>query len=142
MPAAADDPTVVHTVAVTVDDAVAAHEATLQRDADTVLRVTPPFSGRMRARLHRLDAAAEAASAVHVLPGDLFEAGAPSYPRPDETGAALREDDAVDYTRERHRQRHEVAVEDWRKEIRDHLVDSVPLRTPVGSHAVDVVALG
>ena len=48
----ADDPTVIDTLAITAEDLIAALEANARRDAGAVLRVTPPFSGRMRARLH------------------------------------------------------------------------------------------
>lgn len=47
------DPTDVRAIAVRRDEVVAALEANVRRDAGTVLRVTPPFAGRMRARLHR-----------------------------------------------------------------------------------------
>ncbi|UIP01262.1 hypothetical protein Hbl1158_08925 [Halobaculum sp. CBA1158] len=40
------------TLAVTTDDVIAALEARDRGRRDAVLRVTPPFSGRMRARLH------------------------------------------------------------------------------------------
>jgi hypothetical protein len=176
VPPDAPDPTVVHTVAVTVDDVVAAFEANRQTGAETVLRVTPPFSGRMRARLHRTDVApgagreggpepgSEPASEpgdeptvgtgdeptagtaneghVHVRPADLLAEDAPAYPHPDETADALRADPDAEYTRERHRERHEAAVATWREAVREHLVDRAPLRTPGGTHDVDVVALG
>jgi hypothetical protein len=54
------DPTVIRTLAVRTDDAVTAVESnrrTGSRPGDgrgrVILRVTPPFHGRMRARLHR-----------------------------------------------------------------------------------------
>lgn len=141
MPEDPSDPSVVRSIAVTVDDVVAAHEANRQRDAGMVLRVTPPYSGRMRARLHRVDAV-PAEEFVHVRPADLLADDAPAYPHPDETADALRADPDVEYTRDRHRTRHEAAVETWREAVRDHLVDQVALRTPDGPHLVEVKPLG
>jgi hypothetical protein len=43
----------VRVVTVTTEDAVAALEANLRGDRGLVLRLTPPFHGRQRARLHR-----------------------------------------------------------------------------------------
>jgi hypothetical protein len=47
-----DDPATIRSVAVTVDDVLTALEARQRTDTRAVLRVTPPFAGRMRARLH------------------------------------------------------------------------------------------
>ncbi|MEF8757758.1 MAG: hypothetical protein V5A33_05945, partial [Halobacteriales archaeon] len=102
---------------------------------------TPPYSGRMRARLHRTDAVPPE-EFVHVRPADLLADDAPAYPHPDETADALRADPDVAYTRDRHRERHEDAVETWREAVRDHLVDRVALRTPDGPHVVEVKPLG
>lgn len=52
--AASDDPGRIRSIAVHRDDVSTALEATLRSDREVVLRVTPPFSGRMRARLHNL----------------------------------------------------------------------------------------
>lgn len=56
----AADPTVIRTVAVRSDDAVTALESNRRTGSSrgddggrVILRVTPPFHGRMRARLHR-----------------------------------------------------------------------------------------
>jgi hypothetical protein len=46
------DPSVIRSLAVTAEDLVAAVESRHQRGVRVVLRVTPPFSGRMRARIH------------------------------------------------------------------------------------------
>jgi hypothetical protein len=46
------DPAVVRSIAVTSGDVVAALELTLTSDDEATLRITPPFSARMRARLH------------------------------------------------------------------------------------------
>jgi len=135
-----DDPTVVRSVAVTASDAIAAVEAHKQRGATVVLRVTPPFSGRMRARLH-VDRG-ESPADVYVEPTDLFDDSVPAYPDPADTEDQLRTDPAAEYTVDRHRELHEQTVEEWRTAARDHFVDEAPLRTPDTSHPVTVTILG
>lgn len=143
---------------------MAALEANVRRDAGTVLRVTPPFAGRMRARLHRKgtgswgagseDAGSAAAEGgggaergtgdeptpVHVEPTSLVEA-VPPYPDPDETADELRAADE-EYSRERHRERHEERVRTWRETVGERLRDRVTLATPAGPHEVEVTVLG
>jgi len=131
------DPTAIRSVAVTVDDVVTALEANRRSDRRTVLRITPPFSGRMRARLHRPDDGATAA--VHLDPTALV-ADPPPYPDPDETADRLRATD--EYTTERHHDRHTAAVEEWRDAVRESVVDAVDLRTATGPHRVAVKRLG
>lgn len=46
------DPERIRSIAVHRSDVATALEATLRSDRGVVLRVTPPFSGRMRARIH------------------------------------------------------------------------------------------
>ncbi len=137
-----ENPSVVRSIAVTVDDVVAAYEANRQTDADAVLRVTPPFSGRMRARLHRIGPGGAPEPSVYVRPAALLAPSAPDYPRPDDTGDELRADPEVEYTRERHRERHRAAVAAWADAAGDHLVERVALRTPDGRHEVAVTGLG
>lgn len=148
-----DDPGVVSSVAVTDDDVVAAFEAEQQAEREAVLRITPPFSGRMRARLHVSEvvpgetAAVEAdperagPAPIEVPPSDLLT-DAPTYPTPDDTEDALRADPDVEYTRERHRERHERALEEWRERASAAIADSVIVETDAGPHEVDVNVLG
>lgn len=138
-----DDPTVVRVLAVTVDDVVAALEANERREADAVLRATPPFSGRMRARLHIEGAEGEydRPSPIHVSPSKLVEE-VPSFPSPDDTADELRSDPATAYTHERHRTRHERRVQCWRATVRDSLVDRCTVETATEPIEVDIVALG
>lgn len=140
MPSA--DPTVVHTLAVTVEDAVTAHEANQRGDASTVLRLTPPFSGRMRARIHRGGVVDADPAPVHVPPAALLDDDVPGFPAPDDTEDAIRADPDATYTPELHRERHVERVERWRERLRDHLADSAVLDTPAGPHRVDVAWLG
>ena len=136
--AAAPDPTAITVLAVTVEDVVAALETNWRSDRHTVLRVTPPFSGRMRARIHR-PGAADDTGAVHVDPS-AFVDDPPAYPHPDETADRLRE--AGRYTTDRHHDRHTAAVAAWRDAVRESLVDAVDLPTDEGSHRVNVAYLG
>jgi hypothetical protein len=137
------DPTAIRSLAVAAEDVVTALEAVRRSGQDPVLRVTPPFSGRMRARIHR-DGAAEydEPAPIHVDPNTFVGESAPPYPTPAETEDALRDDETVEYTRERHRERHAEAVTAWRKAVTDHFVDTVTLETRVGPHEVGVTVLG
>ncbi|WP_436909830.1 hypothetical protein [Halosimplex marinum] len=138
-----DDPRRIRTLAVSAEDVVAALEARIQRDRPVVLRATPPFSGRMRARLHV--AAGEydgTPRPLHVDPAALLDDAAPSYPRPAETEDALRADPDAEYTVERHHDRHETAVATWRETVVDHVRDTATVETPRGPHEVDVTVLG
>ena len=131
-------PTAIRAIAVTVDDVVTALEATRRSGCRTVLRITPPFSGRMRARLHR-PAGDKATDAVHVDPADLVS-DPPPYPDPDETADRLRA--AGEYTTDRHHERHAAAVDEWREAVRGGIVDAVALPTADGPHRVAVKRLG
>jgi hypothetical protein len=136
------DPTVVRAIAVTVDDVVTAVEAR-HNGRPAVLRLTPPFTGRMRARLH-LDTTEyeRTPEPVHVDPRDLLTEDAPDFPTPAETEDELRADPDVEYTPERHHDRHTAAVDRWREAVRDHVADEVVTDTPDGPHRVAVNTLG
>jgi len=147
------DPRSIRTIAVTAGDVVSALEANARgrgvardergRDAGrTVLRVTPPFSGRMRARIHvERGIEYDDPAPVHVPPEDIV-ADPPPFPTPDDTEDALRADPDAEYTPERHRERHEGAVADWRDAVRASVVDAVDLRLTDGVHRVEVTVLG
>jgi len=138
-----DDPTVVRFLAVTADDILAALEANERRNAGAVLRVTPPFSGRMRARLHLDGAETEYGNPtpIHISP-DRFVRDVPPFPGPDETEDELRSDPDATYSPDRHRKRHERAVEAWRKRVREALVEETTIETPAGERTVRVAILG
>jgi len=81
------DPHEINSIAVTVSDVVAALEANRSADRGAVLRITPPFAGRMRARLHvaggegTYDGDAEP---IHLDPEQLVD-DVPEYPTADGT---------------------------------------------------------
>lgn len=132
----------VTSVAVTTTDLVAALESNLRTRNHTVLRVTPPFSPRMRARLHRVSdgIGRDVTDApVEIDPSNLVD-GVPAYPEPDETEDRLRR--AGEYTPERHRDAHLEAVAAWRRRVRDGLRDAVEFETATGPHRVAVQYLG
>jgi hypothetical protein len=137
------DPESIRSVAVTVDDVVTAIEASERENQRLVLRVTPPFYGRMRARIHReggegsYDGDVEP---IHLAPERFLADGAPSYPDVDETEDRLRE--AGNYDVETHRDAYAEAVEEWRTAVRDHLVDVLTVDTPDGEHEIQVKRLG
>ena len=142
------DPRVIRSIAVTASDVVAAFEANRGGGHATVLRVTPPFSGMMRARLHRAvngdnnGGRGETPTPIEVDPSALFDADLPTYPHPDETEDALRADPDVNYTTERHHERHRKAVRRWRERARNHIAKAVEIQTPAGPQSVDVTVLG
>ena len=140
-----DDPTVIRVLAVHTDDIVSALEANATRDVRAVLRVTPPFSGRIRARLHL--AGAEGTydtdpEPLHVDPERLIDDDSPAYPTPDRTEDELRSDPEERYTPEGHREYHERRVNEWRERVREHVRERATVSTRVGPHEVRVATLG
>ena len=136
----------VRSIAVHRDDVANALEATLRSDREVVLRVTPPFSGRMRARLHALDAGGGDETAgsdgdggpapLRIDPRALV-ADAPPYPEVDDTAA-----DHPDADLETRRERHAANVEAWREGVRERVAASVEIEVDGEVRAVDVNALG
>ncbi|WP_380675925.1 hypothetical protein [Salinigranum sp. GCM10025319] len=144
-----DDPTTVRSVAVTVDDVVTALEAHQRADTPAVLRVTPPFAGRMRARLHVVgetgagggeDPTDAETGAIHLPPERFVDPAVPTVPTVDETEDDLRREGT--YSVERHREFHEAAVESWREAVRSGLVDRVTVGSGDETHTVEVKYLG
>jgi len=139
------DPRRIRSLAVHREDVANALEATLRSDSRVVLRVTPPFSGRMRARIHRVsDGAGEPAEPIHVDAADLVDP-LPAYPEVDDTVA-----DHPDADVETRRERHAEAVAEWRTAVREAVGGSVELAVdaeagsegPATTHTVDVTPLG
>lgn len=138
-----EDPSTIRSIAVTVDDVVAALEANERRNAGAILRVTPPFSGRMRARIHREGTEGDYGTPepIHIQPEEFVET-VPPFPNPDDTEDKLRADPKVEYSRSEHRKRHEAAVEEWRETVRERIRDRATIETPDGPHEVRVSVLG
>lgn len=136
------DPSVIRSLAITAGDVVTALERTLRSPDTIVLRVTPPFAGRMRARIHRAgeDEYGDP-TPIHVDPATLVSS-VPAYPEPEATEDELRSDPTVEYTQERHHERHRRAVEDWRETVRERIVDEATLQWNGDTHRVSVKRLG
>jgi len=135
-----DDPTVVRRIVVHLDDVATALEANARRDEGAVLRITPPFSGRMRARLHLAGREADYGDPepIHVDPASLVP-DAPPFPDPDDAADDLRAAD--EYTVERHRDAHAEAVAAWRETVRGSVVDRATVETPAGPQELEVATL-
>ena len=146
----------IRSIAVHREDVATALEATIRTDRRVVLRITPPFSGRMRARIHEVtDGGLEGAgdgweggrddrrdgdgtdpAPIHVDPRSLVD-DVPSYPEVDETTAAFPDADV-----ETRHERHADAVDAWRETVRGSLVDRVSIEVDGTTHDVDVSVLG
>lgn len=146
MPGESDDPTVIRVVAVHADDVVTALEAT-EQGREAMLRITAPFAGRVRARLHLVQATEPAddgrggPAPIRIPPRDLVTADAPAYPQVDDTDPSVA-DSTDEYDVEAHHERHTAAVAAWREHVREHVTDSVALDTTAGPHRVTVSVLG
>ena len=141
------DPTRIRSLAVTVEDVVTAVELNRTTSRRAVLRVTPPFNGRMRARLHVvLDADSVDRPAdtppIHLDPEALLTADAPAYPTSTETEDELRDDPDETYTVDCHHERHVAAVNDWRANLADALCERITVQTSAGPHEIVVKSLG
>jgi len=142
--ASSTDPTVIRSIAVTVEDVIAAYEANRQRDVAAVLRITPPFSGRMRARIHAGPTEYDQTPApIHVGPADLIdEDEVGPYPTPDRTEDELRAAPDETYSPDRHHEYHADRVAAWRADARGAIVDAVNIDTSDGTHEIGVTPLG
>ena len=132
-----DDPTAIRSLALSPADAADAYVYSQENPGEAVLRATPPFHGRMRARIHvyHVDDT-ELTGAVHVSPAAVIaDAVVAAYPDLEST---LDDADAVDERRERHAE----AVAEWQERACESIVDSVTLETEDGPHEVTVKSLG
>jgi hypothetical protein len=137
------DPEVVETVVVHAEDVVTAYEARTRNDERAVLRVTPPFSARMRARIHvhrpgEYDGQ-DAPRPIHLDPGQLLGEDCPAYPEPDETASEI--DDGERPDPETHYEHHREAVAEWRERAAEHVRDSAAVEYEGETFAVDVAVL-
>jgi hypothetical protein len=139
------DPGRIRSIAVTADDAVSAYEASERSAVRPVLRVNPPFAGRMRARLHVPSPGEPSVdpAPIHVEPGELFDHDRlPAYPEPADTEREIRDDPDREYSTELHHDYHVERVREWRERAREAFTERVELETPRGSHEVELKVLG
>lgn len=158
------DPTRITALAVTTDDLITAVESSIRDRRGTVLRVTPPFTGRMRARLHVANVDIDHTTSNHehhdetnyvLRPNDehtvdtepvtidpeRFIDDVPSLPTVDSIEDELRHS-TTQYSQSRHREWYQSAVEIWRESVCDRRVDTVILDLEDKKHPVDVSYLG
>ncbi|RKD98179.1 hypothetical protein [Halopiger aswanensis] len=141
------DPTRIRSLAVSAEDAVNAYAYGQENPGEAVLRVTSPFHGRMRARLHvyRVDDT-QVTGAIHVPPEDVIADDVlAAYPHLEDEFddlAADTLDELDDAEAERLRKRHAEAVEEWQERAEAAIVETVTLETDDGPHQVDVKRLG
>jgi len=145
MVAESEDYRDIRSLAVHAEDVIAAFETNRTAGPRAVLRVTPPFAGRIRARLH-VDNDEEYTGTprpIHIDPAALLDAErTPAYPTVAETEDRLRADPDVEYSIERHHTLHTEAVADWREAAAESVVTGTELDGPNGPHRVRVLALG
>lgn len=134
------DPSAIRSLAITADDLVAAVEANTRGERTVVLRVTPPYSGRMRARIHVVQPAEDDDGTLHLHPDSVLRTSAPPFPTPDRTEDDLRSATSESYSVERHRAYHERRVEEWRASLPEYVVDRVAV--PAVGHEVRIALLG
>ncbi|WP_435360432.1 hypothetical protein [Haloarchaeobius sp. DFWS5] len=145
MPGESDDPTDIRSIAVHADDVLTALEATAQ-GREVVLRITAPFGGRTRARIHLVQRAEPADDGsggpgpLHISAQKFVDEAAPAYPHADETEPAAAGEGEYDV--EAHHEAHATVVAEWREAVRGHFVDAVDVDLPSGPHRVDVAILG
>lgn len=133
-----DDPTTVRSVAVTREDVVRALELRERGGPRAVLRVTPPFSGRMRARLHVAGREGEYADPPPLhLPPDRLVRDPPPLPRAADADEPLRERGVA-----AGHERSERALAGWRRAVGERIVETATVETPAGPHRVGVTVLG
>lgn len=141
------DLTILQSVAVHREDIVRAYEMRVRKQEKAVLRVTPPFSAKMRGRIHiETDdddyMAGDSENPIHISPRSLLD-DPPVFPTPDDTADQLRADPNVEYTRERHHRVHEERVKEWRETIARSITNQATIALAEGEkQQVDIVALG
>jgi len=131
------DPQAIRSIAVTVDDLITALEANCSANRGAVLRITPPFVGRMRARLHVAGGEGtygDDPQPIHLNPERLVET-VPAYPTADETA-----DPVADSTTHRQRDTDHVAV--WRETVRERLREEITVTHADESVTMRVLYLG
>lgn len=138
-----DDPSAIRSVALSPEDAVDAYVYSRENPGDAVLRATPPFHGRMRARIHvyQVDDT-ELTGAVHISPADVIADDViATYPDLESHLPEVDEGEGSDDPDAIHK-RHAKAVADWQDRAREAIVDSVTLETDAGPVDVEIKALG
>ncbi|UTF55143.1 hypothetical protein [Natronosalvus rutilus] len=134
------DPTIIRSLAVAAEDVVNAFVYTRENPGRAILRATPPFHGRMRARLHvyRVDDSPKT-GAVHLEAAALLDAETvAAYPTLEDVEQRVGGEASAGTVRE---QRAD-ALEAWAERARESIFESVAFETADGPHRVSVRTLG
>lgn len=136
------DPQTVETAVVHAEDVVTAYEARTRSGERAVLRMTPPFSARMRARIHVHRPGEYEGQPrphpIHLRPGRLLDEECPAYPEPDETASEL---DSRETDPEAHYEHHAGAVDEWRAQAAEHVRDSATVAFEGDAFDIEVAVL-
>lgn len=139
------DPSSIRTVAVAREDVLDAFEYTRTNPGTAVLRLTRPFHGRMRARLHVYRDEAET-DAIRVPAADLLAADAvAAYPTLEDVERRLEGENGTDEEASSTEQLRDALADEreaWREQARESIVDELVLETDDGESRVDVTTLG
>jgi hypothetical protein len=129
----------IQSLAVTPSDVVDAAVYNRENPGTAVLRVTPPFHGRMRARLHVVHGTANRVSEAVRLEPDMFleESVLETYPSLD-----AEFDDVETTDTDQIRKRQQEALDQWCDRARDAIRDAIEIETADGPSRVDVTTLG
>lgn len=120
-------PTDIRSIAVHADDVVRAYESNQRAGKAFVLRLTPPFHGKMRARLHD-GRVRNTDRTITIEPVDLLDQSAiPPYPTVAESEDALRADPDETFSTARHRAYHVERIRRWRSAARAAIVDAIAI---------------
>jgi len=145
----AGDPAVIRSLAVSAEDVVDAFVYTQLNPGHAVLRVTPPFHGRMRARLHVSREPGAETDAIYIQPQQLLESSVvAAYPTLESVDGG-GESESVSASEpksksepepepETIRDTHQKALETWRERALESIVDKVTLETDTGKKQADV----
>ena len=149
---AESDPSRIRSLAVSREDVIDAFAYNRENPATAVLRVTPPFHGRMRARIHvsnELSAQTVwrdgATGSIHLEPESLLEQEVvDSYPVFEQVYASMNESESVGESGTDVHEHYERRLKEWRQSARNRVLDEVEL---VGDgsdtlHRIDLKWLG
>lgn len=152
-PPTSSDPTVIEVLIARHDDVLTAIESYNRGNKQTVLRVTPPFAVRMRARIHRIlpnndpeisldsgEATPEPTSPINISPVAFVDSTRP-IPTVDDIEDQLRHT-AADYSINQHHETYQAAIESWREDVAKNLCESITFDTATQQIAANVSYLG
>ena len=133
------DPSRIRSLAISREDLFDAFVYNRENPTTAVLRVTPPFHGRMRARLHVSNERATTnvwrdpvTGSIHFEPESLLEQEVvDAYPVLEEIYASMDESDRAGETVSDVHEQYDRRLEEWRKSARSRVLDEVKLEGDV-----------